>query len=142
MRNFWKFRPSQIVSAALFVLAGYAAVCAAVFFIQKDLVFFPLRQTIDFPTGSGYFSETFYNSDGQALSAFGKDSGAPFTVLYFHGNGGNLERAYDELSTIVSAGADFYAVDYRGYGMSSGRIEKEGDLYADALSAYDRLVAR
>ncbi|MFB0965100.1 MAG: hypothetical protein QMC36_05445 [Patescibacteria group bacterium] len=53
-----------------------------------------MRQTIDFPTGSGYFSETFPNSDGQTLSAFGKDSGAPFAVLYFHGNGGNLERAY------------------------------------------------
>lgn len=113
MRTLKNIRPAKAIMALLFVVLGYLAICATVFFIQKDLVFFPLRQIVDFPTGNGYFSETFYNADGQSLSAFGKDSKAPFTVLYFHGNGGNLERTYGELSTIESAGADFYAIDYR-----------------------------
>lgn len=49
------------------------------------------------------------------------DPDAP-TILFFHGNG-EIVSDYDELGGVFTrgAGVNFFVVDYRGYGVSSGR---------------------
>jgi pimeloyl-ACP methyl ester carboxylesterase len=41
-----------------------------------------------------------------------------YTVLYLHGQDGNLANALDELATLHAVGVNVLAFDYRGYGQS------------------------
>jgi fermentation-respiration switch protein FrsA (DUF1100 family) len=61
------------------------------------------------------------------------------TILFFHGNGGNISINYPILKELVSVPAAVLAVDYRGYGRSEGSPDEEG-LYLDARAAWRHLV--
>ena len=60
-------------------------------------------------------------------------------VLYFHGNGGNLSVWLPILAGVAREGFTVAAIDYRGYGKSSGTPSEKG-LYrdVDAALASDR----
>lgn len=68
------------------------------------------------------------------------DAKAP-TLLWFHGNAGNLSNRLDQLETLQAGGFNVFAVDFRGYGRSEGTPNEEG-TYRDAVAAYDALAAR
>jgi len=58
-------------------------------------------------------------------------------VIYFHGNAGNRAGRGAWYHTFETAGADVLAVDYHGYGDSSGTMnEKSLELTADAAWNY------
>ena len=63
------------------------------------------------------------------------------TILYLHGNGGNLGRYWDRIQMLWRMGYRVFAVDYRGYGMSTGTPSEAG-IYADAETGLDHLLAR
>jgi len=56
-------------------------------------------------------------------------------VLYFQGNGGGLDLRADRFRRLTADGIGLVAVNYRGYGGSSGSPSETG-LIADALAAY------
>lgn len=62
------------------------------------------------------------------------------TVIYFHGNGGNLSYVGWLGESLAQRGFDVLLFDYRGYGRSEGSMGDERDLYADADAAYDYVV--
>ncbi|MEW6210970.1 MAG: alpha/beta hydrolase [Acidobacteriota bacterium] len=62
------------------------------------------------------------------------------TLLWFHGNAGNLSHRYDMLRALIKLPAQIFIIDYRGYGRSEGSPSEEG-LYADARAAWDYLTA-
>lgn len=62
------------------------------------------------------------------------------TVIYFHGNGGNLSRVGWLGERLARRGFDVLLFDYRGYGRSEGEIIDEQNLYSDADAAYDYVV--
>lgn len=130
-----------IKSAAILVL-GYVAVCAYAYAIQEDLMFFPLKGDYALPSGSGYAEVYFPASDGVMLSGWFADTGSETTVLYFHGNGGNIAANLDTEETFKRLGLNAFFIDYRGYGMSQGSIAEESDVYRDAESAFDYLVSK
>lgn len=55
--------------------------------------------------------------------------------LFFHGNGGDLSDRADLLKRLAAGGAGFLAVDYRGYGGSTGSPTETG-LIIDGDTAY------
>lgn len=59
------------------------------------------------------------------------------TIIFFHGNGGNLGHVGWLGEALARRGFDVLLFDYRGYGRSEGEIRDETDLYADAGAAYD-----
>jgi len=59
------------------------------------------------------------------------------TVIYFHGNGGNLSYCDWVGESLSARGFDVLLFDYRGYGRSEGETAGERGLYADADAAYD-----
>jgi hypothetical protein len=85
----------------------------------------------------------FLTSDGVKLHGwFFRSTSRPAaaTILYFHGNGGNLSY-YDWVGAELSGrGFDVLLFDYRGYGRSEGASADERGLYADADAAYDFLT--
>ncbi|HZS44214.1 MAG TPA: alpha/beta hydrolase [Blastocatellia bacterium] len=62
------------------------------------------------------------------------------TILYFHGNAGNISNVGWLGQRLAGKGFDVLLVDYQGYGKSEGTISGENDLYADADAAYDYLI--
>lgn len=56
------------------------------------------------------------------------------TILYFHGNGGNLLTSWDRIQILWRMGYRVFAIDYRGYGRSSGEPSELG-VFADARTA-------
>src|ERR1700735_1599828 len=62
------------------------------------------------------------------------------TILYFHGNGGVLEReANHEVPLFRQTGANLLMVDYRGYGHSSPLHASGATTAEDALAAMQYL---
>jgi uncharacterized protein len=59
------------------------------------------------------------------------------TVIYFHGNGGNINNLGWLGEELAARGFDTLLFDYRGYGRSEGALTGEQGLYADADAAYD-----
>lgn len=65
---------------------------------------------------------------------------AAATVVYAHGNGGNVSYCDWVGAQLAARGFDVLLFDYRGYGRSEGDPEGERGLYADADAAYDFLT--
>jgi uncharacterized protein len=58
------------------------------------------------------------------------------TVLFCHGNGGNLTHVAWVAEELSKYNLDVLIFDYRGYGRSEGEITDEWGLYADTDAAY------
>ena len=65
---------------------------------------------------------------------------ADVTVLYCHGNGGDLTDVGWLAEELSNRKMDVLIFDYRGYGRSEGRLTNEWGLYADAEAAYEYLT--
>ena len=61
------------------------------------------------------------------------------TILFFHGNGGNIESRTSWMQFALTAGWGLLMVGYRGYGGNPGRPNQAG-LTADGLRGFDFLV--
>ncbi|MBA3440207.1 MAG: alpha/beta fold hydrolase, partial [Pyrinomonadaceae bacterium] len=64
------------------------------------------------------------------------------TVIYFHGNAGNLSHVAWVGRNLASAGFDVLLFDYRGYGRSAGETDGETGLNKDGDAAYEYVVDR
>lgn len=85
---------------------------------------------------------TFRAADGaQLVSWYVRATSARATVLFFHGNAGNLSHRIDILQTLAGLDADVFIVGYHGYGKSEGE-PSEASLYLDADAAYAYLTAQ
>jgi fermentation-respiration switch protein FrsA (DUF1100 family) len=58
------------------------------------------------------------------------------TLIWSHGNGGNIAGRADVLLALAARGLNVLAYDYRGYGRSAGRPSEAG-VYRDAEAVYD-----
>jgi pimeloyl-ACP methyl ester carboxylesterase len=62
------------------------------------------------------------------------------TVLYLHGNDGNVSTSIDETAPLRALGYSVFMVDYSGYGRSEGPFPSERSVYNDAEAAWNYLV--
>jgi uncharacterized protein len=71
----------------------------------------------------------------------GQGRGPAPTVLFCHGNAGNISHRMDKMALLHELGLNVFIFDYRGYGNSGGRPSEVG-TYRDAEAAYNWLVER
>jgi fermentation-respiration switch protein FrsA (DUF1100 family) len=132
----------NLLSIVGIALATYALIVLFVFVTQRGLLYFPDRFQPSLTRAGVADMQAIELSaaDGIKLSAWFKPaaSGKP-TLLYLHGNAGNLERCGEKLRPFLNAGLGVLALDYRGYGMSQGKPTEQG-IYADARAALDFLA--
>jgi fermentation-respiration switch protein FrsA (DUF1100 family) len=134
---------------AILLIIGAAAVLAAamwslVLALEWTHVFRPLRKLPAEPSDVGLdFEEVeFTSEDGKRLHGWWVPAaGATATVLFCHGNGGNIGSRVDTLRILHEFGVNVFAFDYRGYGRSRG-IPSEHGTRKDALAAYEVVRAR
>jgi fermentation-respiration switch protein FrsA (DUF1100 family) len=122
---------------------AYGVVLVLVFVFQSHLVFFPGtgREAVVTPQSYGmrFESVEIRTADGETLAAWWVPAeGARGTVLFFHGNAGNISHRLDYLQMFHRLRYSTLIVDYRGYGKSTGTPSEEG-TYRDAEAAWDYL---
>lgn len=126
-------------------IAGLLVVLSATMLIfERKLIYFPQRAHDELPRQLGLAFEdvTLAAEDGVKVHAWYLPSpGEPrWTVLFAHGNGGNISHRLDRALFLQSKlGAAVLLFDYRGYGRSEGSPDEEG-TYRDARAAYRFLV--
>jgi fermentation-respiration switch protein FrsA (DUF1100 family) len=65
--------------------------------------------------------------------------GAKRTLLFFHGNAGNISHRGASVEIFHRLGLNVFIFDYRGYGKSQGKPDENG-LYKDARAAWRYLI--
>jgi hypothetical protein len=135
----------MLAASLVLVALGLVALALFVRAAEASLTFYPLRGEDDTPATFGLAYETLEltTTDAERLRAWWMPNpSARATVVYFHGNGGNLSMWAPILANLWRrAGVAVLAVDYRGYGLSSGRPSEAG-LYRDVDAAIAALDAR
>lgn len=109
------------------------------------MTFHPVRlsadQRVEPPTGAE--NVWFTAADGTRLHGWyfrARQPAEKATILYFHGNGGNISNVGWLGKTLAQSGFGVLLFDYRGYGLSGGTALNERDLYLDGEAAFSFLV--
>lgn len=129
----------NIVAAAL---AVYVILIILVTVLQPHFIFFPERRIMATPKLMQLpFEEVaFVTEDNVILSGwFIPREDSKGVILFCHGNAGNISHRLDSINIFYRLGLSTFIFDYRGYGMSRGKITEEG-TYRDAEAAWRYLV--
>lgn len=130
-----------IFGVLFFAYLGWAII---LYNMQAKFLYRPVRDVIYTPEelDLDYEDVIFKSEDGLQLNGWwvpAQDS--RFTVLFCHGNGGNIMHRLDSISTLNKLGLSCFLFDYRGYGKSQGKPSEEG-TYLDVRAAYEWLRRR
>ena len=109
-----------------------------VFINQNALIYVPSKKYLNTPEYYNLKYENYILStkDGERINSwFIPHSNPRATLLFLHGNGGNISTRLDSINIFHKLGLSVFIIDYRGYGSSSGVPSEEG-TYIDAESAW------
>lgn len=126
-------------------VAVYAGLVLYLYAFQERFIYFPdlpSRQVTATPADIGLAFEAVRlgTADGETLAGWYIPApAARGTLLYLHGNGGNIGHRLDPIAVFHRLGLNILIIDYRGYGASTGKPGEEG-TYLDALAAWDYLI--
>ncbi len=133
---------SVLIHLVIVLILAYVAWGLMLLFMQPKLLYRPIRE-VDFdPDEFGLAHEhvAFSGADGVMLTGcYIPAARADFTLLFCHGNGGNITHQLDSAKLFHSLGLNCFVFDYRGYGRSTGRPGEAG-TYRDARAAFDWLM--
>jgi fermentation-respiration switch protein FrsA (DUF1100 family) len=127
-------------------LAVYAAVLALLYVKQREMLYprNPARAEIATANLPGVEETVLTAADGETLVAWvvPPREGKP-VLLFFHGNAGNFGRPIRQtrFRSLTEDGTGLFAVNYRGYGGSTGSPTEDG-LALDAHAAYAEAAGR
>lgn len=130
----------RLIGVVVAVVLGCAAFVYGLRWLESMMTFRPDRMTDAERnlTPEGAQSVWFNSADGTRLHGwfFESQSGPETaTVIFFHGNGGNIGNVSWVGQRFAKRGFDVLLFDYRGYGASDGVAANESDLYADGDAA-------
>jgi hypothetical protein len=130
------------------MLIGYAVAivvgCVALFYglrwLELAVTFHPERLTMDRRVAppAGASDVWFTAADGTRLHGWyfsGNVMLEKATIIYFHGNGGNITNVGWIGEYFSKRGFNILLFDYRGYGLSGGELGHESGLYLDGEAA-------
>jgi len=113
-------------------------------FLEQKSLYHPYKEIPETPANLGiaYEEINFKTEDDKLLNGwFVPAKDAKVTVLYCHGNAGNIYHRLHKVKFFHEMGINFFIFDYRGYGKSIGKPSEKG-LYKDAQAAYDYIISR
>jgi hypothetical protein len=83
-------------------------------------------------SGTEKIAAVFVSRKGHAYTS------ADTVILYFHGTGPHMDYYWPRIRLLYATGYSVFAIDYRGYGLSTGKPTEEG-IYQDGRSALEYL---
>ncbi len=120
----------------------YLLLAITLFFNQSRLIYYPdpLISATPHKIGLAFQDVKFRATDGVRLSGWFIPAENPKgTILFCHGNAGNISHRLETISIINQLGYSTLIFDYRGYGTSEGSPSEEG-TYHDVEGAWQYLV--
>ena len=132
----------SMLKLVLLGTAIYAMLCLAIFIFQPRLVYFPMKALAATPATIGLAYEDLRLDTGAGTTLHGwylpgrEDA---HTLLFLHGNAGNISHRLDSLRIFNSLGLNILIFDYSGFGQSGG-TPGEQQTYDDARIAWDYLT--
>jgi fermentation-respiration switch protein FrsA (DUF1100 family) len=147
---------SMLISFFVVLFITYWGLGTILYFMQPTFLYCPLREVSYTPEELGLDFEdvVFETEDGLRLDGWyipaplearrqksltGPADNSRFTVLFCHGNGGNIMHRLDSINILYNLGVNCFIFDYRGYGNSEGKTTEEG-TYLDVMAAYKWLT--
>lgn len=134
---------SRLLAAAVFILASaWLGLSLIVYLLQDRYIYFPDKTLIATPRHIGLAFEelSLLTEDGIRLHGwFIPAPAAQTTLLFLHGNAGNISHRLDSLRLFHGLGLNVLIFDYRGYGRSGG-VPSEQGTYRDADAAWRYLT--
>ncbi|EJL96547.1 MULTISPECIES: alpha/beta hydrolase [unclassified Pseudomonas] len=123
-----------LMSLVALIVAVYLVLCAALFFFQRSLIYFPQPNA-------------FTNTDSQLtlsmpdaqVSVLTRERVGPRALIYFGGNAEDVSRNLPEFADAFPEYA-VYLLNYRGFG-GSGGSPSETAIAEDALALFDQVYA-
>lgn len=132
----------MLFNLLIMLAVAYLGVVLLVYFVQSRLVYFPEKLLSNTPGAIGldYTSVNIATRDSEILHGWWTPvPDAKGTVLFFHGNAGNISHRINYLVMFKRLGYNTLLFDYRGYGQSSG-VPSESGMYLDAQAAWRYLT--
>ncbi len=126
------------------LVAAYVMLALILYFMQPMFLYSPIKGIPYTPAelGLDYEEVTFRTGDRLQLHGwFVPAADSDFTVLYCHGNGGNMMFFLDTVNVLNRLGLSCFVFDYRGYGSSRGRPSEHG-TYLDGRAAFRWLTKK
>lgn len=134
-----------ILKLLIIGIGVYAALSIYVYYIQSSLIYYPnmpgrsLTATPE-AIGLSYQDIEIVTEDNIKLHGwFIPNNNAEGTVLFFHGNAGNISHRLESIDIFNRMNLNVFILDYRGYGQSEGKTTEKG-TYLDAQAAWYHLV--
>lgn len=131
----------RMIGVTIASVFGCIAFVFALRWVESAMTFHPVRvasneQLVTPPAAENVW---FNSADGTRLHGWFfshkiQDEAAA-TIIYFHGNGGNISNVGWVGQWFMRRGFNVLLVDYRGYGASGGNVGSEAGLYADGDAA-------
>lgn len=126
----------------LIVFITYSVVGWSLYFLQSRFLYSPVKEITYTPADINLAFEkiSLKTEDALKISAwYIPADNAKYTVLFCHGNAGNMTHRLDSINVLNELGLNCLIFDYRGYGDSQGKPSEEG-TYRDARAAWKWLV--
>ncbi|UCH52416.1 MAG: alpha/beta hydrolase, partial [Pseudomonadota bacterium] len=134
-----------MLSTVAVVTGTYVVLLLAVFFGQSHLLYLPTlpsRELSSTPAAIGleYEDVQLVTDDGVQLHGWYVPAArSRGTLLFFHGNAGNISHRLDSLRIFHQLRLSVLIIDYRGYGRSEGSPSEDGTR-RDAAAAWRYLT--
>lgn len=131
----------RMIGVTIAIIFGCVAFVFALRWLESSMTFQPVRvasneQLVTPPAAENVW---FNSADGTRLHGWffshKIQDEAPATIIYFHGNGGNISNVGWVGQWFMRRGFNVLLFDYRGYGASGGNVGSEAGLYADGDAA-------
>jgi len=141
-----RYKQGKFMAIFIFLLSiaavVYVGLSVMLFVMQSRVLYQPMRGYDYDPSdyGLAYEAVSLDTPDGQTLAGwYVPAEGAERTILFCHGNAGNISHRLDTLKMFHELGLNCLIVDYRGYGQSTGRPTEIGTKI-DMLAGFQWLV--
>ena len=96
--------------------------------LENRFVFFPDKRIVETPRDRGLAYEEIYfkTQDGLSLNGWWiPGTGSPLTILWFHGNAGNISHRLDNIKLRHDLlGTNIFIFDYREYGRRRSGVRR------------------
>ena len=135
------FRSAGLLLA---IVVAFGVVARYTNLVERYLIFFPEKEIFQEPASRGLdFEDVYFEaSDGVRLHGWYVPGPGESTLVWFHGNAGNISNRVDNIAELHDRlGVNVFIFDYRGYGRSEGTPSEEG-TYLDGDAAMSYLGSR
>ncbi|WP_242209250.1 MULTISPECIES: alpha/beta fold hydrolase [unclassified Pseudomonas] len=123
-----------LMSLVALIVAVYLVLCAALFFFQRSLIYFPQPNAV-----SSSDSQLILSMPDARVSVITREHVGPRALIYFGGNAEDVSRNLPEFAEAFPEYA-VYLLNYRGFGGSGGSPSEEA-IAEDALALFDQVYA-